>query len=265
MSSRIRLTLLIPLAAVLGCALPAANSNPLPTEPAPGNCLVSYYGSGVLPQVSSFAGALQFSGGSVSGILTPEPPPNVTGLVFPTCTMFAPTAVTGTIDAGNNLTLSLPIGGGTATISATIGINPEAAATGSFQIVGGTCAMSAVSMTIAEYAPVTGTYTGSFTNMQDGTASPVTAVLTQSTIANGNGVFPLTGTVTLTGECSTSFVISDSYSYAEGDVVSAISGAPPNLSLWGYNDSTASTISSAALEQANQKGCIEYEGTLTRQ
>ncbi|MGA1983865.1 MAG: hypothetical protein ABSG84_15540 [Acidobacteriaceae bacterium] len=267
MSSRIRLTLLIPLAAVLGCALPAANSNPLPTEPAPGNWLVSRYGSGALPQVSGFAGALQFSSGSVSGILTPEAPPNVTGLVFPTCTLFAPTAVTGTIDAGNNLTLSLPIGGGTATISATIGSNPETAVTGSFQIVGGTCAMSAVSMTIAEYAPVTGTYTGSFTNMQDGTASPVTAVLTQSTIANSNGVFPLTGTVTLTGECSTSFVISDSYSYVEGDVVFAMSGAPAPayLSLWGDNDSTASTISSAALEQANQKGCIEYEGTLTRQ
>jgi hypothetical protein len=266
MQSGLRIALLLPAAALIGCTLPS--TPPTDSEPASGNWLVSYYGSGVLPQVSGFVGALQFSSGSISGILTPEPPPNPTGLLLPTCTTFAPTAVTGMIDASNNLTLSLPIGGGTATITATIGSNPETPATGSFQIAGGTCAMSAASMTITEYAPVTGTYTGSLTNMQNGTASPVTAVLTQSTTANGNGVFPLTGTVTLTGQCNISFVISSSYSYVRGDLVEALSGAPnttsPILSLWGYTDSTASTITRAALE-GDQSGCVLYEGTLTRQ
>src|ERR1039458_1707132 len=249
MQSGLRIALLLPAAALIGCTLPS--TPPTDSEPASGNWLVSYYGSGVLPQVSGFVGALQFSSGSISGILTPEPPPNPTGLLLPTCTTFAPTAVTGMIDASNNLTLSLPIGGGTATITATIGSNPETPATGSFQIAGGTCAMSAASMTITEYAPVTGTYTGSFTNMQNGTASPVTAVLTQSTTANGNGVFPLTGTVSLTGACNASFAVDSSYSYVEGDLIRAFSGdpnnAPPNFGLLGYNDSAASTISRAAL------------------
>lgn len=267
MKSRLRLALLLPAAALIGCALhsaPPATSS----EPAPGNWLVSYYGSGVLPQVSGFVGALQFSSGSVSGVLTPEPPPNVTGLILPTCTTFVPTAVTGSIDASNNLTLSLPIGGGTATISATIGSNPETAATGSFQIAGGTCAMSAVSMTITEYAPVTGTYTGSFTNMQNGTLDPVTAVLTQSTTPTADGVFPLTGTVSLTGACNASFAVDSSYSYARGDLVEALSGdpnnAPPNFGLMGYNDPTASTITRAALG-GGLNGCDIFEGTLTRQ
>lgn len=267
MKSRLRLALLLPAAVLIGCSLPS--TPPTGSEPASGNWLVSYYGSGVLPQVSGFVGALQFSSGSISGVLTPQPPPNLTGLLpFPTCTTFAPTAITGTIDASNNLTLSLPVGGGAATITATIGSNPETPATGSFEIAGGTCAMSAVSMTITEYAPVTGTYTGSLTNMQNGTLSPVTAVLTQSTTPTADGVFPLTGTVTLTGQCNISFVINSSYSYVRGDLASTLSGAPnPTsqiFSLWGYTDSTASTITRAALE-GDQNSCDLFEGTLTSQ
>ena len=264
MKSRLRFALLIPIATLLGCTLPS--TPPTSSEPASGNW--ETYATTMTPYVGGFVGALEFSGGSISGTLTPQMPPNLTGLVPIPCATMAPTAVTGTIDASNNLTLSLPIGGGTATITATIGSNPETPATGSFQIAGGTCAMSAASMTITEYAPVTGTYTGSLTNMQNGTASPVTAVLTQSTTANGNGVFPLTGTVTLTGQCNISFVISSSYSYVRADLVEALSGAPnttsPILSLWGYTDPTASTITRAALE-GDQSGCDIFEGTLTRQ
>ena len=116
---------------------------------------------------------------------------------------------TGTLDANNNLTLTAPITAGsstgTATITATLGSNPQTLADASIQIVGGgSCAMPATPSTIAQFAPVTGTYTGTF-NVPNtgnvpvaGTNITVTAVLTQSTTANASGQYPITGTVNVT-------------------------------------------------------------------
>jgi hypothetical protein len=264
MKARLRFALFISLTTLLGCSVSPHSAYSPPSLT--GNWQASTIM--VTHTIGGFVGALQSSGGSVSGTLTPQISLSFNNIVQFPCATLAPTAVTGSIDANNNLTLSLPLGGGIANITAIVGSNLETAAAGSFEIVGGTCATPATPMSITEYAAVTGTYTGSFTNMQDGTASPVTAALTQSTIPNSDGVFPLTGTITLTGQCNTSFVIDSSHSYVEGDVVSAMSGAPNPISpysLLGYNASNASTISSAGLYQANQKGCIEYEGTLTRQ
>jgi hypothetical protein len=65
-------------------------------------------------------------------------------------------------------------------------------------------------MTIAQYAPVTGTYKGTLYqgtggyNTVPSNSVTVTEVLTQSTAANANGQYPITGTVSVTGYCSNS-------------------------------------------------------------
>jgi hypothetical protein len=271
MRIRATIALLLPLACLLGCTLPTTPPAST-TSPLSGNWKASLT-LAVNPQVVGFVGALQFSDGSISGTLTPLFAPSPEGIVGPPpCTPPEPTAATGSIDANNNLTVSLPIGGGTATITAAIASNPETPAPGSIQIVGGTCAMSAVPMTIAEYAPVTGTYTGTMTSSTvDGDTSLVTATLTQSTIPNSSGAFSLAGTitVTVTGVCSTSFVVSSSNSSVEGNSMTVLSGPPPNLyGLSGANDPTASTISKVWLGEnvVPINFCSgPYQGTLTRQ
>jgi hypothetical protein len=270
MKSPLRFALLIPLAALLGCGVNPSSTNPTTPSGLTGNWVAGLSIAIINAQVVEFVGALQFSGGSISGTLTPVMPASPIGALGHPCTPPEPIAVTGSIDINNSLTVSLPIGGGTATMTAAIASNPETPASGSFQIVGGTCAQSATPMTIAEYAPVTGTYTGTLaSNINNGT-SFVTAVLTQSTIPNSSGAFPLAGTVTVTGQCNTSFVVSSSYSSVEGNSMTALSDVSSSLyaSLSGRDDPTASTVTTALFEESLQPNTIcngQYGGTLTRQ
>jgi hypothetical protein len=120
-------------------------------------------------------------------------------------------AVTGTLDSNNNLTLTVPFGGslGTATITATLGSNPQTLADGSYQVTGGSCALPATAMTIAQYAPTNGTYSGTFgvataSSAVAATDVTVTVILSQSTTPGSNGAYPVSGTYTITGNCTDS-------------------------------------------------------------
>jgi hypothetical protein len=208
------------------------------------------------PPVGGFGGLLQFSSGTVSGTLTPY--------VFPSsCTVPSPTAVTGTIDANNNLTLTLPVGGGTATITATLGTNPLALVDGSFKVVGGFCAMPATPMTVAQYTPVTGAYTGTFSVPNSdgaptsGTTITLTTILTQSSTPNANGFYPVTGTFTVTGACT------DSGSFTG---LTAGGGGIDNLAspdLVGSVSPSGDGIYDAVF--SSTKCSITYQGSLVRQ
>jgi hypothetical protein len=162
-------------------------------------------GQYIYPKITGFNGALQFANGTVSGTLLPYSTP------FPLCGTLTPAAVTGTIDSNNNLTLTVPLGGslGTATITATLGSNPQTLADGSYQVTGGSCDLPATPMTIAQYAPATGTYSGTLNEAVDGTEVPgtnvtLTVVLNQSTTPNASGAFPVNGTYTVSGACTDS-------------------------------------------------------------
>jgi hypothetical protein len=222
MFAKFRLFLLIPLAALLACG-----SNITPTAPA--SNYLNLTGDwvalappnpstpGVLPTpVGDFIGALQSSGGTVTGTL------HGLSTSFPQCVpLTQDLQAAGTIDANGNLVLTIPIAGGTATITATIA-TPESYTNGTWQISGGACAMPSTAIQIAEFAPATGTYTG-VVNLLDlttglpipGTATNVTATLVQSPTPNADGEFPLSGTVTATGACSASFPIANEASWAE--------------------------------------------------
>src|ERR1035441_9838231 len=269
MFSKLRFTLLFPLAALLACG-----STPTPSAPAsnylnltgdwvalaPPNPLTP----GVLPTpVSDFLGALQSSGSAVTGTL------RAISLSSPQCVSFTQDLpVTGTIDANGNLVLTIPIAGGTATITATI-TTPESYTPGTWQISGGACAMPSTAVDIAEFAPATGTYTGVL-NVLDtttglpvaGTATSVTAVLTQSTTPNSDGDFPVSGTVTATGACSTSFPITNEV--VEGGVFM------PDLTTGSTSDFFGGIIPTATMLSADfiaspPCGSQVYSGMLTRQ
>jgi hypothetical protein len=222
--------------------------------------------STILP-VTGFGGALQFSSGLVTGTILPNA--NIlAGLCNYNLYQANAVAVTGTLDANNHLTLTAPIAGGTATITATLGSNPQTLADGSYQIVGGPCATSATPMTIAQYAPITGTYTGTFnlpggnTNIPvSGSDATVTVVLTQSTTPNATDGYPITGTFKVTGGCTDSGTLLPS-TVAGAGVLGGGAIGPGTAVIWGSITPTASGILDVYLFSNN---CSGLQGNLLRQ
>jgi hypothetical protein len=262
------LALLVPLAALLGCGA-------TPTPPTSTSTYLNLTGDwvvlappnpatpGVLPTpVADFFGALQSSGGSVTGTL------RAISVTLPQCVSFTQDLqATGTIDANGNLKLTVPMAGGNATINATIG-TPESYTAGTWQITGGACAMPTTAIEIAEFAPATGTYSG-VVNVLDtttglpvpGTASTVNIALTQSTTPNVDGDFPLSGTITATGACSGSFAVANEV-VGGGVFMPALTG--PIGILSGGIIPTATTLN-AILNLSPACGSQIYSGMLTRQ
>jgi hypothetical protein len=206
------------------------------------------------PRVNGFDGVLQFANGAVSGTLAP--------FVTSGCTAFSPIAVTGAIDANSNLTLTLPVGGGTATITATLGTNLQALADGSFKIVGGSCATPATPMTIAQFTPVAGTYTGTFSVSNSygapvpGTIVTLTTVLSQSSTPDASGTYPVTGTYTVTGGCTDSGSLTG---------LTADPGFISNSSFTFFGNVSPSGDGIYNAVFSSTKCTANYQGTLTRQ
>jgi hypothetical protein len=268
MHPRSRFLFLIPLTVLLACGS-------TPTPPTTDSTSLNLTGDWValaLPNpsipgmpptpVSDFLGALQSSNGSVTGTL------RAISLSQPQCVSFnQDLAATGTIDTNNNLKLAIPISGGTATITATIAV-AESYTNATWQITGGTCAMPATTISIAEFAPMTGTYTGALDVFDVTTGLPiagsgtnVTAVLTQSTTPNADGQFPITGTITAPGVCPGVFPISEIV--AGGVFVPLLTPASPEY-IAGGSDPTATTLNVDFLPPPTCSAQI-FTGTLIRQ
>jgi hypothetical protein len=200
-----RMSLMMPLAAVIACgsgSTPPASTGPYLSLNGNWEAIGT---SGIPPAlttpIAAFMGALQSSGGVVTGTLRAF---DASNFLNP-CVPFAQgLPVTGTLSPSGNLVLTVPISGGTATLTATLGSTLQTFATGTWQIVGGACAMPSTSMAINQFAPVTGTYIGTLTSSLGSptVSSTITAVLTQSATPDAEGQFPLTGTVTSSGVCS---------------------------------------------------------------
>lgn len=148
---------------------------------------------------------------------------------------YVPVAVTGTLDAKNHLTLTTGpsfFGGGTLTIAAALDPNTHTLSDGSYQLTGGSASIPPTPMTMAQYTPIAGTYSGllqdpGFAGVPRGKPDTVTAVLTQSAAPIGGigaVVYSLTGTITVTGSCSTTFTVPLG-SYFAGGKLEAADGA----------------------------------------
>ena len=222
--------------------------------------------------ISEFVGTLSASNGVVTGGLTPIPNGLIIGAAC-TAPSLAPIPVSGTVDSSGNLTITLAVGGGTATLIASLATNVETEATGSYKIVGGTCAMPSTPMQIAQYAPLVGTYTGSFSVLNSsgqpiaGTTTAITAVLTQSGTPNANGQYPVTGSVTVSGACSATFTLSNSIVWGgvleafDSSGYYALGGLSDPAGLSGFAFFTSETSSVGCPFPYNQV----FVGTLTHQ
>jgi len=204
------LALTLPLACLAGCggSTPAAPTPVFPNVtgnwqfevrilvPAPPNPP-----SPVSIPVGVVFGSLTSSGGKVTGILNVRPSePNA-------CVANnADLAVTGTVDAAGNLSLTGPIAGGVQTITAAIESQPLSlsATNGTYQVVGGPCAQAPTTIIAFHVLDAGGTYMGTMTQrIPAGSGSlTVKAVLAESATPDADGEFPLTGTVTYSGDCT---------------------------------------------------------------
>jgi hypothetical protein len=258
-----RLLLLSPLAALLACG--SSSSSPsASTNNFTGNWEVLSVSLNSPSTIVDFTGALQSNGSTVTGVLrtlssTPfggNCPSITTDLV-----------VTGTLDASNNLILTIPLSGGVTTITATLPQDPQTFTPGSFQIVGGTCAMPATDMFITQLAPVTGTYAGTLTTFgTPAISATVTAVLVQSTTPNADGQFPLTGTITIQGPCSVTLPLLPETVSGNGISFPTSSSTSPASDLTGPLMTPTATSIHAFVDIYDTNCSIAYvQGTLTRQ
>jgi hypothetical protein len=220
-----------------------------------------------LPPIVQLFGSLVSSGSEVAGTLNARPGG------FPACVANnADLPVKGTVDATGNITLTVPIAGGVATIiSATQSARPPLA-NGTYQVIGGACAQSSVGLNGFEVLNVSGTYAGTLAQIiPSGSGSlSVTATLDQSPTPNADGEYPLTGTVTYSGDCSGTLLFNNGIVFGEefqsaplspdfGTSTELFSGGIPLTGLAGLQPLGASFFLPA--------GCslTAYTGTLTRQ
>ena len=171
-----------------------------------------------------FAGALAVTNDLVTGLLHPV------GMACSASS--APFAVHGTVSPEGKLTLNSAttgFAGGTLSITGAVASDSRSLISPSLSFTGGTCATNPspnalhpgneVVPTGQQYQPITGSYTGTFTDTH-GAAGAVDATLSQPTQADGNGVYHLTGTATFANNpCLVSPVITDST--VTGDQISA--------------------------------------------
>ena len=196
-SCKARTVLFIPFAALTACGV---NSTTAPSSSAYPNlngnweARTTSSNAGIPGSpIASFTGALQSSGSAVSGTFRALDP----NFLSPCVTSTQNLSATGTLDSNGDLVLSIPISGGMAKITATLGPNLQIYTPGTLQISGGLCAMPSSTTSIIQYAPINGTYTGTLSDTANVTnTATVTAVLTQS-----DGRFPISGSVSSTGLC----------------------------------------------------------------
>ena len=212
--------------ALTGCATstPPAPSNPVPT---PANVTGNWEFEVKLPAqptsgpfvfptnpVEDIFGSLSSSGKSVTALL------HATPLAIPNCVeMDTALPFTGTTDSSGDLSLTAPLAGGIATISANVVTPPtitlpdgtvrnEPFFAGTYQVVGGSCAQPSIALTILSVPNITGTFTG--TAMPNFTSAPgpnstITATFVQASVPDANGKYPLSGTITSTGGCNATY------------------------------------------------------------
>jgi hypothetical protein len=278
MRIRAQIALLIPLACLLGCALPT--TPPASTNTPQTGDWINWQiqaGSAITSPPNtypSFLGAIQIQGTQASGIFTSVVAAGTTG---------QPLDYTGTFDSSTeNVNLAtfgygfdytqpttpytlVPVGVIGGCVYPPTYTGPECLAIAAIPSVG------------VQIAPLNGTYSGTLTGtITQGTSTSITGTatltLTQLSTPTSSGKFPLTGTVTFPGGAGGSnlgpFPLAG-FTAGEGFNLSYCSPAliGPCVYLTASTDPTASqiTVTNLALSDVGDSTSIILTGTLTLQ
>ena len=234
MRSRLRLTLSLPLAALLACGgstnSPSSAGNPLVT----GDYVFTISPSG--SAAINFTGALAVTGTSVTGVLRYSNP-NAACVSATQDIGFIGSVANGALTLTSaafssstaTLTVQLPLSGSSG-LAETAG--------GTAVIAGGSCALASTSL-LAAYIPSYGqSYSGSLTGPVDGTL----ALAIAESAADADGQFPVVATITYTGT-SCSFSLTPVTGLVSGYTLSLGNGTTaPNSEIAITASSTTSPI-----------------------
>ena len=207
--------------------------------------------------IATLSGSLSSTGGKVTGILTA-----LSISVTPCIGSNTDIQVSGTIDSAGNLNLTAPIAGGVATLTAVVQNPALPGFNGTYQVVGGPCAQASSGLLSVEVPNISGTYAGTLKQpTAQGTGSlTVKAMLVESTAPNADGKYPLTGSVTYSGDCTGTF------SFNNGLVSGVNVQSGPGLGEFSGSVSILAT-QPFFVELFGPTGCagLAYSGNLTLQ
>lgn len=184
--------------------------------------------SATAARLPALTGDLTVSGTQLSGTFHPLVAPT---LCIPVNTLIHVTgAITEPTSTSSRMSLSAPLAGGTLTIAGTLAPNQHSLLNPSYSVTGGACAFPAPNLVIGQaqpnlelsprdspspvigqqYQPISGTYTGNFSD-SDGVILSLTANLSQSSQADSDGNFHIAGNATFPNNpCLNLPVVTDS-------------------------------------------------------
>lgn len=217
-------------------------------------------------RMAAFAGSLTVSGTTLAGTLHP--------LAAACAGSTAAFPVTGSIDASNHVAItSTDFAGGALSITGDLAPDNHSLLNPTITVTSGACIGTKATLqprvtgsaTAQQFQPVTGNYTGTFTD-SSGVTLAVSASLSQPTTPDANGVYHLTGSATFPGNpCLTAPVVTDST--VTGDLLEATytqQSTGDTVSAKGTFSSDAATLT---ITTWTLTGCGDDTGTglLTRQ
>jgi hypothetical protein len=262
MLSRLRFTLLLPLAALLACA---SGSTPTVTNPSytpVGGDYAITVGSGTA-HASIFSGDLAVSGSTVTGVFRYYNP----GTVCVSGSQDIP--FTGTF-TNNTLTLtSATFSSSVATLTIQLPLSTNTSGTevanGTAVITGGTCVLASTTAQAQLIPSFAGTWSGTLTGPASGSAS---VVLTQGA-ADADGQFPVTGAISFTSSTSSACNFSIPISAPAPGLVSGttlnVANANSTITITA-NAAVTPVLFTVTLNQTgtNQSSCLgSYAGALS--
>jgi hypothetical protein len=222
-----------------------------------------------LPEI---AGSFSTSNGAVTGVFHTLAPN-----ACMTTTTYVPAA--GSIDAQGNVALtSSAFNGSVLKLTGQLSADGKTLSNANYFVSGGSCGFPVVAgaatvpMTATQYAAISGTYVGTFTD-SDGDALSVTANLTQTDSPDANGVYHLSGNASFpTNPCLNAPVVADSTvtgNMASTTYSQTVNGAVTTVVANGVFSADASslTVTNWTLSGGTGRcsGTITGTGLLTKQ
>lgn len=277
MKPRLRLALLLPVAALIGCTLPSTTASNSPSNPVPTGNWTNWQiqdGTAITSPPNtypSFLGAIQIQGTQASGIFTTVYAP---GTPTPSSTVedYSGSFVSST---GNVTLATYGYGFGFTEPASPYTVVPVDVIGGCVYPPGYTgvecLALIAYAPSVGvEIAPLTGTYSGTLSSSATpGASGPGTLTLTQSSTPNSDGSFPLTATIAFPSSSGFGTESLAGSVAGEGMTLNYCSTAVvgPCVSLTGSTNPTATqiTVSSLVFNDPGKNVNTTFTGTLTRQ